>query len=312
MFCKNRSVYLVLFSMLLILHASVYAVDVNKKLSDLIPGTKSIPFLKDVIVKKVINKDDSIEVIGQLKGKAITISKSYKVKKSFTVTGADIKLSDVIPQTKNVKFLQEFALDKIEHTPEFIEVDGKINGRSISINEPSHKKSFTITGDDIKLDDIISSTKNIKFLQKFALDKIIHTPSLLSVEGKIDGKFISVVKTLKTKTLTITGANIQLSDIISQTKKLKFLQKFKLDKIVHTSSTLSVDGKIDSKDVSITKTLTKKNTPQTEKSFTLTGADIEISDIFDVTKNISFLDKFKFDKLEMDSKKIEVDGKIGS
>ena len=308
MLFKNKLFHFVLTFMLIITFStSVYAVDVHKKLSDIIPGAANQPFLKKIIITKVIKNYDSIKVIGTIRGKSITIAKSYKEKGSFTVTGADIKLSDIFPQTAKLKFLQNFKLDKIEHTPSFTEIDGKLNNRGVSLNKPTNKKELTITGDDIALGDVITQAKNIKFLKRFKLDKIVHTESLLSVDGKINNKAVLVSKTLTTqnnttaeKSFTVTGADIKLSDVFSETKNISFLNKFEFNKLEIDSKKLEVDGKLGGKKITLIKDRTQT------KKVEITAVDLELGDLFDSIKSIPSLNSLGFDKILLDGKSIEV------
>ena len=304
MFYQDKLFRFVLtFVALFAVNTTIYAIDVDKKLSDLIPGTSSITFLNNIKINKVIKTDDSIKVIGKLDNKSITISKSYEEKKSFTIMGDDLKISTIIPQTSKLSFLQKFKLDKIEYTPASLNIDGKLNSHRVSISKPSNEEEFTIIADAIKLSNILSETKNIKFLDKFALNKIVHSSSSLNIEGKINYKKITITKENSTPTknnITLTGEDIDISDIFSQTKNISFLNKFKFDKLEIDDKSLIITGKIGSKSLTLTKDRTKLKTVE------VIADKLKVEDIFASTKSIPVLNKIGFDKIVLDGKSIEV------
>lgn len=174
------------------------------------------PYLKNFSVEKIITTDKDITVLGKINNKNAQIVKEIGNTDTYEVKGDDLQLEDIIPQTKGIKFLEEFKLDNIIHSEKSLTVEGKINNKKTEvIKDLTKDKTFEVTSSDLQLGDIFPQTKSIKFLEIFKFDSVIHTENTLTVTGKINNKKAQVLKDLtKENTYEITGEGLQLQNII--------------------------------------------------------------------------------------------------
>ncbi|MCP3672761.1 MAG: hypothetical protein GY814_20530, partial [Gammaproteobacteria bacterium] len=279
--------------------------EVTKKLSELIPSSSNFSFLDGFVVSTVSNADNQIIIKGSVNAKQITITQDPTELSNFALTGEDIQLKDIIPQTSSVTFLNEFAFDRVALTGESIEVDGKINSKVVTVRTSLNLTNLEVTGEDLQLKDVIPQTASVTFLNEFAFDKFSLTDKSVEVDGKISNKAVTVTKVLDSKDFEVVGEDLQLKDIIPQTASAGFLDKFAFDKFSLTDKNVEVDGKISNKVVTVKKALDSKD-------FEVTGDDLQLKDIVPQTASVKFLNEFAFGKFSLTDKNIEVDGKINS
>lgn len=273
------------------------------KLADFVPEAGQIPFLNTFALDKVARTDTHLDVTGKVNDKAVTVSDSL-TDNTFEVTGEALTLADFVPDVSQVPFLSSFAFDSLTHTADKIEIAGEVSGKSLTVEKDLSETSFAVTGDDLTLADFVPMANQIAFLNKFAFDELTHSANETIVEGKIDDKKVSVTKQAGSSDFSVTGADLKLADFIPQVANISFLDTFAFDSLTHTNTEITVDGKIDNKDVSVV----RKSGAQS--SFTVTGDDLQISDIVPEVSGLKAFDEITLDLVSVTSAAIEVDGKI--
>lgn len=271
-------------------------------LANFVSAAAHVPFLSKFGFTSLDLADKTLTVSGTIDGKAVTVKKALGAD-AFSVTGADLTLVDFVPQASSVKFLSAFAFEELVDVPGEDKLTGKINGKSVVIDEDTVKQVFTVTGQDLTLADFIPAAAKVPFLSAFAFDKLVHSATEFDVEGKIAGKAVTVSKDLAADAFDVTGADLQLADFVPGAAKIPFLSKFAFDAFHWSASQVDVAGKIDGKKVGV-------DVDEAAKTFAVTGAGLKLADFVPEAASLPFLNAFAFDRLTYGASAVEVDGKL--
>ncbi|OUR95640.1 hypothetical protein A9Q84_14145 [Halobacteriovorax marinus] len=223
------------------------------KLSDFIPNVASISILNKFALTEVAVTDDKFEIDGEINNKAVSIIRNRKVANSFSVTGASLKLSDFIASSANVSFLNRFAFSNFTYLDKEIKVAGSIQGKNIEIDFTSGlDKSFKISGEGLKITDIVPEAASLKVFNSFALDQVIVNKDKYEIDGTISGKKVSLTKLRAgDKNLTITAAELTVGDIFVSTHSTPGLNILAVDKIEIAKGIIEVEVELNGEKIDI-------------------------------------------------------------
>jgi hypothetical protein len=275
----------------------------NLQLANFVPAVSKVSFLSDFAFDGLDYTAGAIKVAGKINGKSVAVAKSLS-DKTFSVTGADLKLTDFIASAGKIPFLGTFAFDGFSYSPTEITVTGKIDGKGLKVVEDSATKHFSVTGADLTLPDFVPQSAQVPFLTKFAFDSLDYSPTGIDVKGKINGKALEVAHDLTKDSFSVTGDDLTLTDFVAEASKVTFLNKFAFDSLLYSPAEISISGKINNKAVSVVR-------KKASKEFDVTGADLKLSDFVASVAKVGFLDTFAFDSLTYKTTEITVTGKMG-
>ncbi|MFA6317081.1 MAG: ricin-type beta-trefoil lectin domain protein, partial [Elusimicrobiota bacterium] len=274
----------------------------NLKLSDFIPQAAGLPLLDRFAFTGFSRTGSSVTVSGTIDNKAVSVSKD-DAKDETVVTGADLKLTDLVPAASELPVLSKFAFDRASLSAAVLAVSGRINGISVSVTLDREDKSFTVESAGLKLSDFIPETASLPILNQFTLKSVSRKGTKTSVTGAISGKNASVSVDSGQDSFTVTGDNLTLASFIPETSKVPLLDKFAFQSLSRSPAALSVTGTVNSKAVSVAQTYA-------DKTLQVKGADLKLADFVPAVSAVPFLNEFAFDLLDISSSALTVSGKI--
>ncbi|MEE8575223.1 MAG: hypothetical protein V3T30_07405, partial [Thermodesulfobacteriota bacterium] len=277
------------------------------KLTNFISEASALAALSAFAFEKLTYSTDSLTVVGKISGQAVTVVKDLTGDSAYTVTGAGLKLTDFIKPSSSVPALSEFAFSKLTHSSSVVTVAGEINGEATSVVfDLTNTKSYTVTGTGLTLKNFVSDAKSVPFLSKYVFTKMTHSAAGIVIDGQVGGRDVTVTDDLKTKkTFSLTGAELKLTDFISDASDIAFFKEFDFKKLVYSDSVLTVTGEASSIDVTITDDLTKPDT------YSATGVDLILTDFVAEASAIPFLSNFAFESMTHSGSIVTIAGKVG-
>jgi len=299
-------------------------------IGDIVPKFKKLTFFKKFKFETITYKDKELNITGKVGAKDTSI-KFSKADGSldFDLTGKDILVSDIVPQLKKLKYLDNFKFEKLSHTTGDFVIKGTVHSKetTFEFTNPTEGVDFTLSGKGIVIGDIVSPLNKSKFFQKFGFDRLTFVSSnkSLAIDGKINSKGVTLNfdKPEKgfdfelTDTETDKGKTLDIGDVISPLKGNKIFDNFgfKSLKFDSTNKSFSVAGAINSKGVTLS-----FDKPEKGFDFELTetpvknGKALVIGDIIPPLQGNKFFAKFGFESLKFDgaNKSIDIAGTINS
>ncbi|MFA6319006.1 MAG: hypothetical protein WC943_16470, partial [Elusimicrobiota bacterium] len=274
------------------------------KLADFIPESASVPALSSFAFDRFAYSAGAASVRGRLNGKAVTASRSAGGG-SFTMTGADLKLVDLVPEAASLPLFKAFAFESMTASGAAFAVAGRVGSREVSVKADPAAKSYSVTGEDLTASDFFPEAASMPVLSKFAFESLTQTASGLVVNGRIDGKLVTVRRDASGKSLVVTSEALKLADIIPQASGLPLLDRFAFTGYSRSASSVTVTGTIDAKAVSVSKDNAKDDV-------IVTGADLKLADLVPPASGLPVLSRFSFDRASFTSARVAVTGKVGA
>ncbi|MBI5625306.1 MAG: ricin-type beta-trefoil lectin domain protein [Elusimicrobia bacterium] len=271
-------------------------------LDDFVPAASDVAFLQKFIFDKLGVSSATLTVSGRVNGKAVTVTVD-RTSGYYSVTGSDLKASDVFPEAAAVPLLGRFALDSVQHSAEGLAVTGKVDDKAVTLRRDASGKSLTVTGERLKLTDFIPQAAGTPLFDRFAFTNLSRSPAAVTVTGTIGNKAVSVSKDDAKADVLVTGADLKLVDLVPTAANLPFLKVFAFDSLDCSDTGISVDGKVNGKAVSV-------RTRRNAGSYSVTGQDLKVSDFFPGAAGLPALDKFAFESLTQTGQDVLATGRI--
>lgn len=270
-------------------------------LSDLIPEASGVRLLDGFAFSRFSFDGEEVDVSGSLRGKKASVSRKAS-DRSFTLTAEDLALADVFPAAASVPVLSRFALDSVEYTPKSLSAEGKVGGKTAAASFSGDGRSVTVTGDGLKLKDLLPESAGLPFADDFAFRSLEQSPGSLAVHGSVNGVDAAISRSTATATLTVTGDHLKLSDLVPSAEELRALDRFEFDSAVKTASGLTVTGRLNRKAVTV----------KTEKggSTTVTGEGLKAADFLPAAASVPLLRDIECDSASWDADTVSVSGKL--
>jgi len=273
------------------------------KLADFVPGAEQVPCVSAFALDSVTRSESELGVTGKVNGKPVAISDSFADSR-VQMTGPGLSLPACVPLSLNLPFLNLFSFGGLFHWPDRLEVDGTVNGKDVKVVWVFAPNTVTVTGDSIKLADAIPAAARIPFLNSFDFLELDYSKERLAVSGTIRGKAVSAEQESAAKTFKISGDDLKLADFVPEAGRVPFLNDFAFDALVYGEAAVTVEGKLNSKGVSVTKPF------GTDGSFTAKGEGLTLGDIVPETAGLKAFDALAIDLVSVSPAAVEVAGKL--
>ncbi|HNT96661.1 MAG TPA: ricin-type beta-trefoil lectin domain protein [Elusimicrobiales bacterium] len=272
------------------------------KVSDFVPEAAEVAFLDNFTLDRVRMTGADIDVYGKVDGKPVTVD-DHPASNIFTVTGQDLKLSDFFPEAKNIGALDKFAFDRFTHTADSVESAGKVNGKSVSVARKTGSPELVVKGESLKLSDFVPQASGAPYLDRFAFLDLAWTPELTRVDGKVNGRNVSVNLDNAKKTYTVSGSAMKLTDFVPQAAQVPYLEEFDLQSVQSSPSGVIVMGHVSGRK-------TEVDYEKASGAFRITGDDIKLKDLVPEAAAVSYLDNFAFESFSWSEARCEAAGKV--
>ena len=272
------------------------------ELGDIIPAAAKLPLLDRFAFLSLEYSKAELKVNGTVSGKALAVVQDNAAK-TFTVTGAGLKLGDFIPETSGIAYLRRFDFRELRQSPGGVLAAGGVDGKAVTVESDKASASFTVTGDDLKLSDFVPEAAQVSFLDAFSLDRVRSSPGEFAAEGKVNGKAVTVADHATSNIFTVTGDGLKLQDFFPESKDLTALNTFAFESLTHTADGVTVTGKVNGKAVSV-------NRGSADQTFTVKGDALKLADFVPAAAKVSYLDNFAFLALTWRPDTLEVDGAV--
>ncbi|MEW5907124.1 MAG: ricin-type beta-trefoil lectin domain protein [Elusimicrobiota bacterium] len=271
------------------------------KLSDFVPQASGAPYLERFAFLDLAWTPELTRVDGTVNGKNVSVNLD-NAKKTYTVSGSAIKLSDFAPQAAQLACLEKFDLESVQSAPEGVTVRGHVEGKKLAIEVARTGGAFEVTGGDLKLKDFIAEAASIGYLDNFMFDRFAWSPDRMAADGKVHGKAVSVVKKQNAPDFSVTGDDLKLSDFVPGAAQVACVNAFALDKVSRSAAELAIAGKIDGKPVAVS--------AASDGKVSMTGAGLSLPACIPLSLNIPFLKWFSFGGLFYWPDRLEIDGTV--
>ena len=273
------------------------------KLADFVPETSQLTYLDTFALDTVKSSPSEFIAAGKVNAKAVTVD-DHITSNNFKVTGDGLKLADFIPEAGNVAYLNNFAFDSLTHTADGIYVAGRVNGKSLKVSHNLVDKVFAVTGDSLKLADLLPSAAKVSYLNNFAFAELKYSDAVTEAAGTIKGRNISVLQDNAQKTVKVTGDDLLLTDFISEANSVPFLKTFAFDCLTYTEAAVVVDGKLNGKKVSVTRAFGPA------AAFTATGEGLTLKDIVPEAGGLKAFDALALNLVHVTPAAVQVAGAL--
>jgi hypothetical protein len=273
------------------------------KLADFVPGTEQVPCVNDFALDRVWRSEAELGIAGKVNGKAVSISDSF-ADNSIQMSGPGLSLPACLPLSLNLPFLNLFSFGSLFHWPDRLEVNGTLNGKDVKLVWIFAPNTVTVTGDSIKLADAIPDAARVPFLNGFAFLELDYSKDQLAVSGTMRGKAVSVTQDNAAKTFKVTGDDLKLADFVPEAANVPFLKLFAFDALAYSKAAVTVEGKLNSKGVSVTKAF------GADGSFTAKGEGLTLSDIVPEAAGLKAFDALALDGVVVSPAVVEVAGRL--
>lgn len=274
------------------------------KLADFIPGADQVPCVSAFALDSVRRSDAELGIAGKVNGKPVSITDSFADER-VQMTGPGLSLPSCLPLSLNIPFLKLFSFEGLFHWPDRLEVDGTVNGKDVKVVWVFAPDTVTVTGDSIKLADVLPATARLPFLNGFAFLELDYSKTETTVSGTISGKNVAVTKDNASESLKVTGDSLKLSDFVPEAAGVPFLKTFAFDALLYTPAAVTVNGSINSKAVAVTKPFGPG------AGFTAKGEGLTLSDIVPEAGGLKAFDRLAIDLVSVSPAAVEVAGKLG-
>jgi|GEM_PF-1645042 len=273
------------------------------KLEDFIPAASQVPCVNALALDSVLASDTSLAISGKVNGKPVSVSGSLADNK-VEMTGPGLSLPSCIPLSLNLPYLKLFSFGGLVHWPDRLEVDGTVNGKDVKVVWIFAPNTVTVTGESIKLGDMIPAAAKEPMLESFAFLSLEYSKAALKVNGKVSGKALTVTQDNAAKTFTVSGAGLTLADFIPEAAGIPYLRRFDLNLVRQRPGGVLVAGDVAGKAVTV-------ESDRAAGSFTVTGEGLKLADFVPEASQIAFLDAFALDGVRSSADEFVVTGKVG-
>ncbi|MDT8287073.1 MAG: ricin-type beta-trefoil lectin domain protein, partial [Elusimicrobiales bacterium] len=271
------------------------------KLSDFVPQTSGSPYLERFAFLDLAWTPELTRVDGTVNGKNVSVNLDNR-KKTYTVSGSAIKLSDFAPQAAQLTYLENFDLESVRSSTGSVTVKGHVEGKKLAIEVAKTGGAFEVTGEDLRLKDFIAEADSVAFLDNFKFDRFAWSPDRMEADGKIHGKSVAVVKKQDSPEFSVTGDDLKLSDFVPGAARVACVNAFALDKVSRSAAELAIAGKIGGKPVAVS--------AASDGKVSMTGAGLSLPACIPLSLNIPFLKWFSFGGLFYWPDRLEIDGTV--
>jgi len=273
-------------------------------LADFIPGADQVPCVSAFALDSVRRSDAELGIAGKVGGKPVSIT-DYIAENRVQMTGPGLSLPACLPLSLNIPFLKLFSFGALFSWPDRLEVDGTVNGKDVKVVWVFAPDTVTVTGDSIKLADVLPSTARLPFLNSFAFLELDYSKAETSVSGTVTGKNVTVTKDNASESLKVTGDDLKLTDFVPEAAGLPFLKTFAFDALLYTPTAITVNGTINFKAVAVNKPFGPG------AGFTATGEGLTLADIVPEAGGLKAFDKLALDLVSVSPAEVKVAGKLG-
>ncbi len=273
-------------------------------LRDLVPFAGQVPFYKQFSFESLSKTGQVYNIKGKVNGRSIAVT-ADNGQKTLLVTGKDLTAADFFPEASGAPVLNGFAFASFSQAGSSLAVSGTLNGRKLSVAGGTEKGSFVLTGEALRLADLVPGTENLPFLSKFALDSLTWSPSAITAAGRINGRSAAVLYDSNGHALTVTGDSLALRDFVPEAALAPVLNAFALSKLAKTQDGFAVYGTVNSVPVTVT-----RGPPA--KTFSVTSSGLKLSDFLPAAAAVQPLDKFKFYSAVLSSSSTRVLGQVNN
>jgi len=271
-------------------------------LKDLIPEAASLASLNNFAFESYTYAAGNAAVSGKVNGKALLVKRNAG-DKALLISGEDLKLADFVPETAQIPFLAPYALDTVKCSPSEFIVTGKVNAKTVTVDDHITSNIFTVTGEALKLADFVPEAKNLPYLNNFAFDSLTHTADGIAVAGRVNGKGVTVSHTPAEKAFTVKGDSLKLADFIPAAVKINYLNGFAFLELDYTEAELKVAGTVNGKNIAVVQ-------DNATKLFTLTGSALQLADFVPAAAKLPYLQKFDLKRVVQRPNGALVDGDV--
>lgn len=255
--------------------------------SDFFPEAATMSSLNDFAFASAASDADGLTLTGTIDGKAVTVTRSADGK-TLVVSGANLKLSDFIPQAAAIGYLDRFAFTGFSRSPSGVTVTGTVDGKAVSVAKDNASGAVTVNGKDLVLADLVPQAKDLAFLDKFSVSQVTYAAGVLTVAGKAGTAAVSVAYDQAKRSLVVTSPSLKLSDIVPAASVVPGLSQFALKSVEKTADKLTVAGTLAGRQAAVT---------AAKDAFTVTGAQLRLSDFVPGAANLPVLSQFGFESL---------------
>jgi hypothetical protein len=271
-------------------------------LKDILPQAASLASLNNFAFESYSYSAGNTAVTGKVNGKALLVKKNAD-DAALLISGEDLKLADFVPETSQLAYLDNFALDTVKCSPSEFIVTGKVNAKAVTVDDHITSNNFKVTGDGLKVTDFIPQAAGVAYLNNFAFDSLTHTADGIAVAGRVNGKGVTVSHNLTDKAFTVKGDSLKLADFVPAAAKLDYLDNFAFLDLVYTEATLEVAGTVNGKNIAVVQ-------DNVTKLFTLTGSALQLADFVPAAKGLPYLQKFDLKRVVQRPNGALVDGDV--
>ncbi|HOI43584.1 MAG TPA: hypothetical protein PK523_11615, partial [Elusimicrobiales bacterium] len=271
------------------------------KLSDFVPQASGAPYLDRFAFLDMTWTPGLTRVDGTVNGKNVSVNLD-NAKKTYTVSGSAMKLSDFVPQAAQLTYLENFDLESVQSSTGSVTVRGHVEGKKLAIEVARTGGAFEVTGEDLKLKDFIAEAASVAYLDNFMFDRFAWSPARMEADGKVHGKAVSVAKKQDAPDFSVTGDDLKLSDFVPGAAQVACVNSFALDSVSRSAAELAIAGKIDGKPVAVS--------AASDGKVAMTGAGLSLPACIPLSLNIPFLKWFSFGGLLYWPDRLEIDGTV--
>lgn len=271
------------------------------KLSDFVPQASGAPYLDRFAFLDMTWTPELTRVDGTVNGKNVSVSLDNE-KKTYTVSGSAMNLADFVPQAAQVPYLQNFDLTSVQSSTGGVTVKGHVDGKNTEVDYDKAAKAFVVTGDDIKLKDLVPEAAAVSYLDNFVFDRFSWSSARAEAAGKVNGKALRVSRDLNTPYFSIDGDGLRLQDFVPAVAQVPCVNAFALDTVRRSATELDIAGRVNGKPVAVS--------AASDGKVSMTGAGLSLPSCIPLSLNIPFLKLFSFDGLFHWPDRLEIDGTV--
>jgi hypothetical protein len=271
------------------------------KVSDLFSPIAKAKYLKKFSFETLKLLGNKLTLLGELDGDALNIDIDLKKPKNFSITTSSLKLVDIIPQTRNIEYLDDFTLDRLKVDDKQLSLTGSIDNKSFDIlTDISATSGFTIHTNKLNVKDIFPFASKQGFLSGFALNTIAMSENSIALNGSINGKEASLSFDIdKADQFSVKADALAITDVFPEVKSIKALKDFRLNKLTRHGDTVTVEGSVNHKLITLRQ--------EEDKAISISMEGFVVSDFFQSLKSMPTINTLAIKKATLNRENFTVE-----
>ena len=278
----------------------------QEALSQLIPLTDKIPYLKDFTTRHVQKDTTKTAVTGTIGHSTnLVVTKFFDQADAFKIDAVNqgIPLNAIVPEAGflDLSFMS-IAVDGSK-----LSMETTIHGRMITTAVDLKNSTVTLSGADIRLRDLFTAVSST-VLDAFRFDGCDldygKKERAMALHGDIKGTKLSATADLTDKSISIGLTGVHLRDILPGMGKLALLDLFAPQQLIFKDGALRLTGKVGIKDAAMG--IDDGKGPDALR-LVVTGDHLGLGDVIPPLAALPGIDTLGFDKLTVSGSFIETE-----